>query len=194
VRLCACPGCVLGVVCSLSLVLFLTFDDVCGFAEPFGHRLERGGDDAYGGDGGHEVHIAAPAWDEVCVEVLGHACAGGAALVDADVDALGFEPGFEDVAGEGDKGEQMGAVVWVVVEEAGSWLAQGDKQVPVGVGVAVEEDHARVVAVDDVVVVVSLGRAPVVCEEAWVFGCGLGFVVDGFEVGQAPGRPEGAGW
>ena len=47
------------------------------------------GDDAYVSDGGDEVDVAVPAGDDVGVEVVGDAGAGGFADVDAEVEALG---------------------------------------------------------------------------------------------------------
>lgn len=152
--------------------------------------------------GVHEVHVAAPSWDEVDVEVVGDACAGGAALVDADVDALGRQRALHEVGREFGEHPELRALLWRVVQERGARFTQGDQEVAVGVGVLIEQDEAGCGAEDDVVLLVVLGCEEVVEEEGvggWrqrssagrgraAFGGG-----EGFEVGEAPGRVDGGG-
>lgn len=130
------------------------------------------------------------------VEVLGDTCAGGAALVDADVDALGEECALHEVCGELGEHPELGALRGGVVQEGGSGFAEGDEEVAVGVGVLVEEDEAAGGAEEDVVFAVAVGGEPVVEEEGAggrsgvVCGCAFGGV-ERFEVRQAPGGGEG---
>src|SRR3954469_18654337 len=72
------------------------------------HRLR---DDADVGDDGHEVGVAVPAGDDVLVEVAGNACAGAAAQVDADVEALGAHPIFEELDDGGGLYAEVGELV-----------------------------------------------------------------------------------
>ncbi len=53
-------------------------------------------------DDGHEIGVAAPAWDDVNMQVFLNAGAGGAAKVDADVEAVGFHDGGERVLAAAD--------------------------------------------------------------------------------------------
>lgn len=57
------------------------------------------------------------------MEVLWDACAGGAALVYAEVDALWVERALEEVCGEGGELPELGLLFGGVVEEAGRGLA-----------------------------------------------------------------------
>lgn len=59
---------------------------------------------------------------------------------------------------------------WLVVEEVWTWLAQGNQEVAVGVGVGVEEDDALVGTDEDVVGKIVIGVCPVVREEVAIFG------------------------
>jgi len=127
--------------------------------------LQGSGDDADLTDGGHEVDVAGPAWDQVDVEVLRDACPGGAALVDADVDALGGEGSLEDFGSEIDHAPEGGALVGGVVEETGAGFAEGDEKVAAGVGELVEENEAVRTAMDDVVGDVKVRREPVIEQE-----------------------------
>lgn len=121
------------------------------------------------------------------MEVFGDARARGEALVDADVDALAAEGAFAEVGGEIDEGPELGALLGRVVEQARAGFAEGDEEVTVGVGEAVEEHHAAggfgvgdgagpvalggwrggvAGADDDMVVVVGGGVEPVFADEA----------------------------
>jgi threonine dehydrogenase-like Zn-dependent dehydrogenase len=103
--------------------------------------LNRLRDDSDIADDAHEIHIAAPAGDDVLVEVAGEAGAGDSSQVDAYVEALGADGALEQLnRGDG----LLGQVQLLGVGEGFQFafvLAGGDEQVAVGVGEAVEQDE-----------------------------------------------------
>ena len=56
--------------------------------------LEIAGVDPGGTGGGHEIGVVGPAGNNVDMEMLGHASAGGASQVEAKVKAVGLEGFF----------------------------------------------------------------------------------------------------
>lgn len=129
------------------------------------------------------------------VQVLRDAGAGGAALVDADVDPLRGEATLENAGGAVDEGPEGGSLRGGVVEERGARLAEGDEKVAAGVRVLIEEDQTVQRAVDDVVGEVVLRGEPVVEEEGAgvrAFGRRWGGI-DVLDVALAPGGHEGGG-
>ena len=67
--------------------------------------------DAGGADGGEKVGIVGPSGDDVDVEMLGHAGAGGGAEVEADVESLGFHGLAEGVGHAVDEGPEVGGLL-----------------------------------------------------------------------------------
>ena len=134
------------------------------------------------------------------VKVAGDTGTGGSALVEPEVDALGREGAFHEVGCVFGELPEGCAFFGGVVEQSRAASGEGDEQVPIGVWVGVEEDHAEFGADDDMVLVVVFGVGPVFIEETGVLGffglCILtlgGLVVQGFEVLEAPGRPDCVG-
>ena len=87
-------------------------------------------------------------------------------LVDADVQALRLKRSLTQSNGTIDELPQLSALLRFVIRQRRARIAQRDQQVPVGVGVLVEQDHPVLGADDDVVGFVVLGREPVVEQEA----------------------------
>lgn len=70
------------------------------------HRFEGLGQDACRAEHGHEVCVAAPARDDVLVEVFGDSGSGGFAQVDTNIEAVGVERLLENLFSlEGGLGE-----------------------------------------------------------------------------------------
>src|SRR5258706_9511182 len=150
------------------------------------HRLRN---DANVGDYGHEIGVAGPAWDQVLVEVAGDACAGGAAEVGADVEALGAHGVFEEADDGGGLGAEVAELFGGEFFEVGLMGARGDEQVAVGVGVAVDENYAVRGMPEDEARAAFFGGGGLggFAEEA---GAGVAFV-DRTDVVHPPGGVEG---
>ena len=135
------------------------FDDFGDQTKQFAVELLGGlGDDADIGDDGHEVGIPIPAGDEVLVEVAGHAGAGTAAEVDADIEALGGDGAFEQFDGEDGLVGEVGEFIGVEFAEVGFVGLGGDEEMAVGIGEAVHEDDHMGSLPEDAAVGVLAGR------------------------------------
>ena len=105
--------------------------------------------DAGFGGGGHEVGVAAPAGDEVDVEMLVDAGAGSGAEVDADVEAVGAEGGVDGGLEALEHSHHLeGFVVGEVLQPAGLAVGQ-DHEVAGVVGINIEQGEAALAAGED---------------------------------------------
>ena len=100
------------------------------------------GDDADVSDGGDEIDVAVPAWDDVCVYVSGHACTGAAADVEADVVALRVHGELQGFLAEYQQFHQLGAFLGCAFGEHCGVAVGGCEQMAVDVGIAVEHEEA----------------------------------------------------
>ena len=125
--------------------------------------------------------------------MFGDAGSGGSSFVDAEVDALRGEGAADQIHAEFQQFPEFRPLLRFIIEEGGAGFAEGDEEMAIGVGVAVEEDHAVVVAVDDMVGLVGLGMTPVLSEKV----AGLSIFIAQFirlagefpEILHAPRRP-----
>src|SRR5216683_2822915 len=174
--------------------------------------VQRLGEDAGLSGDGHEVGVAAPAWERVQVDVLRDAGAGCLAQIQAEVETIGVidaaEGGLGLLGGEhhllgcvrGQGGQRVNVKVW------------DDQQMAGRVGIRVEADEAVHPAVDDVGGLLGdlrlhavrdsvVGGGDYVAEDAVpILGCrpvgesggdaGAGLGVRPGDVAVAPGGPE----
>jgi len=137
------------------------------------HLFERFGDDADAADGCDEICVAGPSGDNVRVEVLWDSGSCGASLVDADVDTLALKCPFDELGGSIDELPQLGALGRCIVEQSRAGFTERDEEMPVGVGISIEQDESVGVALDDSVLGVAPGILPIVDEERGS-ACGFG--------------------
>jgi hypothetical protein len=149
--------------------------------------VEGDGDDADVALDGHEIGVAVPAGDDVGVDVVWQACACAAADVEPDVEALGFDDGFEEFGGVG---HELGEVLEVLLGEVFELAfvdGGGEEEVPAGIGESVEQDEGGFSSPEDVILPISGRVLPVIAKEASGFGFGL---IEGLDVFEAPGGPN----
>ena len=130
----------------------------------------------------HKVIIAVPARDNVAVEVSVDSCSGGAAKIDAHVEAVGMHNFLEDsysLRGQGMKLECFfvgEGLVDVCVPEGNHHHVAGI------VGVEVHDDEACFAPMNNEVFVVFVFGGELAEEAPFVFGS--------FDVGHSPGSIE----
>jgi len=129
------------------------------------------------------------------MQMLGDARARSPTLIDADVDALGFDGQLHKIRSPIDKLPQGCPLLGVVVKQRGRGMPQSNEQMPTCVRIAIEQDESHVGAADDMVGCVVLRGVPIVEQErsrAGLRGASvLLFGFEGFEIVHPPGRKEG---
>lgn len=129
------------------------------------HVLEGCGDDADRADGGDEIGVTRPTGDDVDMEVLRDAGTGGLAFIDADVPALWVEGAIHESAAQVDELPEGRSLRGVVIIEGRPGFAERHQQVSVAVGVAIQQDDAGLIAMNDEVFGIVLRLLPILPQE-----------------------------
>ena len=119
--------------------------------------LDEHGDGLGPGDDRQEVRVAAPAGDDVLVEMGGHPCAGDLALVHPDVEAARLRGVLQRTQpGLGERGELEGLLLGELRIRRHVPIG-ADEDVTRVVGEEVHDDVAELAATDDETVAVGAG-------------------------------------
>ena len=94
----------------------------------------------------------------MCMQVCRHSCTGRFALIDPIVDPIGIQSLLHEGCRMLDQCPEGSPLIGIVVKQRWLAIAKRDKQMTIGIWVAVQQHHSMRVAVNDQVVPVLLGR------------------------------------
>ncbi len=110
-----------------------------------GERLRQ---DAGLADDRHEVVVAVPARNDVGVQ-MGDAAAGGSPEVEADIEAVGFDAGAQDLLSEDDQIHQVAALGGRQLRQVSGGAKRDGEQMTGIVGIPVQKQVAETGAMQD---------------------------------------------
>ena len=99
-------------------------------------------------DDRHEIRVAVPTRDDVCVQV-GNAAAGGRAEIEAHIESIGLQRGGEEAFGENDLSHQRGSLGRRQLFEFRNLAKWNGEEMPGIVGKTIEHEISAIRAMNN---------------------------------------------
>ena len=91
------------------------------------------------------------------MEMLRHSSACGRTFVEPNVESLRVQAVAYETACTFDERPKSGSLLLVVIEQRGCRFTERDKQMAVGIGISIEQDHALIGTQHDMVLQITRG-------------------------------------
>ena len=121
-------------------------------AEEIGGKLRKGIFDVLG-DGpdfsadGHEIMVTLPTRHHMKMQMIGNASTSGGAEIKANIDAMRLKMAAKHGAAGGEHRHDPAVFFGGEFGEIGQMSARGNEQMAIGIGVAIEQHHRQIIAI-----------------------------------------------